>query len=471
MKRRRLIWQLYPLNLAVLLISLAGVSVITVRLFQAHTLRQRATFLEQSAQVLLEKLPPRQDPEFKQKTAALCQSFGEYSFLRFSVLLPDGEIIGDSDGEIGIDENDLLEPEIDQALEGRQVVLRRGDRDGEDRALFVVLPLVENGEVQALVRARMPLGPGSGGRVRPRLWVDLALGACAIALLAAILSYLASRRVSRPVERMKQGALRLAQGELQARLDVPQAEELASLAETLNQMAEHLQRTDQVRRDFVANVSHELRTPITSIVGFAETLSRRKQKSPEETQRFLDIIHKDAQRLTTIVDDLLTLARVEAEQGSVSAVLEKSAVKPVLESAIAGCTAQASERNVTLQLSAQADLAAPIHPRLLEQAVVNLLQNAIKYSEPHQRVEVEAKPSGSHIEISVRDHGCGIAAEHLPRLFERFYRVDKSRSRKQGGTGLGLAIVKHIATVHRGDVAVVTAPGEGSVFSLQIPSA
>ncbi len=227
-----------------------------------------------------------------------------------------------------------------------------------------------------------------------------------------------------------------------------------------------LRRLENARRDFVANVSHELKTPITSIKGFVETLLEGAIHDPQHALEFLRIIGRQVDRLHQIIEDLLSLSRLEqeAEQGRI--VLNGRRLRPILQAALQACADRAREKQITLELSCPEDLRARLNGPLLEQALVNLIDNAIKYSESGSRVEVAASREDRWVAVRVRDQGVGIAKEHLPRLFERFYRVDPGRSRKVGGTGLGLAIVKHIAQAHGGRVAVESTPGQGSTFTL-----
>jgi two-component system phosphate regulon sensor histidine kinase PhoR len=230
-----------------------------------------------------------------------------------------------------------------------------------------------------------------------------------------------------------------------------------------------LKRLEAVRREFVANVSHELRTPITSIKGYAETLLDGALDSPDDARRFLAIVARQADRLEAIVEDLLSLSRIEhgAERGEIA--LERHLLAPLLKAAAQTCEARAVEKAIPIQVSCAEGLTAAVNLPLLEQAIVNLLDNAIKYSEPGSPVQLVGRSTGREVLIQIVDRGAGIEKQHLGRIFERFYRVDKARSRALGGTGLGLAIVKHITLAHRGQVAVESAVGQGSTFTLQLP--
>ena len=230
-----------------------------------------------------------------------------------------------------------------------------------------------------------------------------------------------------------------------------------------------LRQLENVRRDFVANVSHELRTPITSIKGFVETLQDGALDNREDAERFLDIVARQSDRLNAILEDLLSLSRIEQDADRSEIELARGDVRRVMRAAIQACQVKAQDKGVQVDLDCPAGVEAKINAPLLEQAVVNLIDNAIKYSEPGERVSVGLTHTDLDVVISVADHGPGIPREHLPRLFERFYRVDKARSRSLGGTGLGLAIVKHIAQVHGGAALVESRPGKGSTFSIRLP--
>ncbi|MDT8395925.1 MAG: ATP-binding protein [bacterium] len=232
----------------------------------------------------------------------------------------------------------------------------------------------------------------------------------------------------------------------------------------------NIRHLENIRREFVANASHEIRTPITSIKGFVETLMDGALDDPEVTRRFLGIIGKHSDRLNTIVADLLDLSRVETAVESGEMSFEESSIREVVDKAVEACHAGIEEKDIRLKVNCPQELRGNINPPLLVMALINLLENAVKYSKDGGRIIIVCSKTESTLELSVQDEGSGIEAKHLPRLFERFYRVDKARSREVGGTGLGLAIVKHIVQAHNGEVSVTSTPGKGSTFTISLPA-
>ena len=230
-----------------------------------------------------------------------------------------------------------------------------------------------------------------------------------------------------------------------------------------------IKRLENLRKEFVANVSHELKTPITSIRGFVETLSDGAIDDGENARKFLKIIARQTSRLEAIIDDLLTLSRIERLGDNSELEIITTSLKPALTAAIAVCQVIADDKNISVNLVCDDKLQARFNPSLLEQAIINLVDNAVKYSPEGAKVEVTAEVEGESVMISVKDFGCGIPEADLQRIFERFYRVDKARDRQCGGTGLGLAIVKHVVNALKGTIAVESTYGKGSKFIIKLP--
>ena len=588
MKRKRLLWQLYPSYLIIIVISLVAITWYGSNSFRQFSLRHTAADLEArgvlKARFFIDLLRAGNPEEIQQS----CQEQGRISSTRFTLMAVNGQVLGDSEYEPAQMDNHGDRPEVKAALrEGRGEAIRYSYTLGQNM-MYVAIPLSDNGTVLGVLRLSIPIT--SIEQALNTVYSNIAMGGLVVAVLAAVVSFFASRRISRPLEQMRLTAKRFAAGELTQKLPDSGITEIGSLATSMNRMAEQLhekmqaivnqrneleavlssmmegvfavdtearvlnmnsaaaklfairpgkvqertihesvrhpallefvdqvlatrksdeaeisvfdkeerfiqvngtvlsdstgntigalfvlnditriRRLEAVRRDFVANVSHELKTPVTSVKGFVETLLDGAMDDPQTARRFLEIISRHADRLQSIIEDLLTLSRLEQGEGKSTVVFENNAVCEVLESAAQACNLKASEKQITIELLCDKKINARINPALLEQAVINLIDNAIKYSNEKGKIEVSAAVTGDETVISVTDHGCGISDEHHSRLFERFYRVDKARSRELGGTGLGLAIVKHIAQLHGGYPDVESLLGKGSRFSIHIP--
>jgi two-component system, OmpR family, phosphate regulon sensor histidine kinase PhoR len=261
----------------------------------------------------------------------------------------------------------------------------------------------------------------------------------------------------------------------------PHTVEGAALVLTLHDLTA-VKRSERLRADFVANASHELRTPLASLIGFIETLRGPARDDVAAREHFLSIMAEQSQRMKRLVDDLLSLSRIEMNEHRPPT--ERVDLARLIPTVIDLLDQRAAARQMEIRLDLPADLPPVLgDPDELAQVFQNLLDNAIKYSRPGTPIEVGARPSpkvlpgarpgerAGAVAVMVRDHGDGIAREHLPRLTERFYRVDAARSRELGGTGLGLAIVKHIVNHHRGAFEIDSEPGEGTVFTIYLPAA
>ena len=236
---------------------------------------------------------------------------------------------------------------------------------------------------------------------------------------------------------------------------------------TIEEITE-IKKLELVRKDFVSNVSHELKTPLTSLVGFSDILSG-KELTDGERIHYAEIIHRSAEQMQSIISDLLTLASLEKEHASIP--LSSYPVQSIIDETLSRLDYLAKEKHAVIIVDnpLERGTTVPCNPSLLVQALLNLVANAILYSKEPAEVRIVASVSDAMLSLCVIDHGCGIAKEDQERVFERFYRVDKARSRKEGGTGLGLSIVRHIALVHGGNVSLLSELGKGSTFTLSIP--
>ena len=227
-----------------------------------------------------------------------------------------------------------------------------------------------------------------------------------------------------------------------------------------------LERLEIVRQEFLSNVSHELRTPLTSIVALSETLEVGAIDDPENNRRFLSIIQKNAARMHRLIDDILELSAIEA--GNVKIRPELVRLRPLVEDVVGSLAATAATRNIRIQNLVPSESEVFADPHRLVQMLTNLIDNAVKFNRDGGAVSISFSQSDRD-HISVEDTGEGIPSHHLDRLFERFYRVDRARSRELGGTGLGLAIVKHLVKSHGGEVSVTSRFGEGTQFKIELP--
>jgi two-component system phosphate regulon sensor histidine kinase PhoR len=301
------------------------------------------------------------------------------------------------------------------------------------------------------------------------------LGAVVAGIIALTIAYFVSRGISYPIREMKDTAQRLARGDFSKKLRVKSRDELGELAKSMNEMAEQLQlkienlkQMDRVRTDFVANVSHELRTPLTSIKGYVETLADGAITDEKSAVRFISIIKKHVDRLENIISDLLSLSELELRKDSI----EKAELdlKFLLEEVVLGFGHALAGKRQSLSIETEGgDFHIKADSDKIEQVFVNLIDNAIKYTKDGGQIKVSLSARDRDIQATVEDNGIGIPEEHLNRVFERFYRVDKARSRELGGTGLGLGIAKHIVMAHHGEIRIESEVGKGTKVFVTLP--
>ncbi|UCH83931.1 MAG: PAS domain-containing protein [Candidatus Latescibacterota bacterium] len=588
MRRKRLIWQIYPAFLFVTLFLVLAVTWYASRSLRLFYLDEIAHDLESRAVLFRSQIDLPVTPDDIQTIDARCNELGRESQTRITVILPNGVVVGDSDEDPLAMEDHSDRPEIIEAMTGRTGRSLRYSATLKTHMMYIAIPITTGRETVAVVRTAIPTS-AIDDALRS-IYGRIALGGVVLAVFVAIVSLFLSKRITRPLVDLRRAAERFARGNLATPLDVPDSEEFGSLAIAMNKMAEQLdlrllemveQRNEQqavlesmvesvlaidsderiisvnlaaarlfdvdpdevagrplqeiirnpelqklaaetwssdapvegeiviyrteervlqvhgtplrdsqdahigalivlnditrlrrleiVRRDFVANVSHELKTPITSIKGFVETLLGGAMDDREALERFLGIIAKHSERLDAIIEDLLALSRLEQDTEREEIEIRRLDIVAVVRSAIDACKPRAQSRDIELKCVNDTSVEGRANSQLLEHAITNLIDNAVKYSDPGKTIEIAATRTDGGVDVSVRDRGWGIERRHLPRLFERFYRTDRARSREMGGTGLGLAIVKHIARVHGGRVEVESSLGEGSVFTVFLP--
>ncbi|MCK4563380.1 MAG: HAMP domain-containing protein, partial [Verrucomicrobia bacterium] len=393
----------------------------------------------------------------------LCKKLGQTSNTRFTLVAPDGTVLGDSNQQPAAMERHENRPEIQVALKGGTGNDTRHSQTLGKEMMYVAVPLKDGrGNVVYAVRASLPMTVID--ETLKTMTIKIVIAALLTGGLAMLICIFAAKRITAPLESINDAARHFARHDFKHRIPSQPNRELDQLAESLNEMAEQLSYLETVRSDFVANVSHELKTPITSIKGFVETLLSGDWNHDPDVLRFLEIINQQSGRLNAIIDDLLTLSRLEQKEGLV--LKEPCGLASVLDNAITLCQLHAEKKNIAIAMDCPEELTLTINAPLIEQALVNLIINAVKYSEPDKTVQILAKKQAGQVMIQVKDEGFGIEEKHLHRLFERFYRVDTARSRKLGGTGLGLSIVNHIVQAHHGTIRVESTLGSGSTFTI-----
>ncbi len=302
-----------------------------------------------------------------------------------------------------------------------------------------------------------------------QLVVDQALLISAFAALAAvvIVSLFVSRRIVEPLQELELVSGRLAQGYFRERTTLQSDDELAHLSRSINQLAETLEKTEQRRLGLITDVSHELRTPLTVIAGYMEGLIDGVISPDPE---IFSMVHHEAVRLKWMTEELALLSRAEAGQLRVEP--RPIVITEVIERVVAQFQTQVVSQGLTLELRLSSALPRVLaDPDRVEQILINLTANAVQYTPAGGIIAVFARPHDLFVHIGVVDTGIGIPAEHLPHIFERFYRVDKSRARQSGGAGIGLTIARHLVYAHGGEIwAESDGPGHGSVFQFTLPA-
>ncbi|MCP4669725.1 MAG: cell wall metabolism sensor histidine kinase WalK [Desulfobacula sp.] len=591
-KKKRLVWQIFPLFLIIIIFSLSFVAYYSTSYFKNFFMEIFEKELSVRTKLLQNNLNNICKSGEQSKAFYIdkyCKDIGEKTDTRVTVILPSGVVTGDSFANIKTMGNHIQRPEIRQALKRKKGVSIRYSATLDTNMMYIALPVITDGSVTAVVRTAVSV---SVIDKKIRLIRNNIFAALLLSIIAAgIAGLYVTKRIARPVEQMREGAVQFAKGNLKARLAVPDTRELSQLAVTMNQMAQNLdekieefknrsmeleavhasmqegviaidqekriitindaaakvfdlsaqglkkryifevarniefqrfiekalathipfddnivitrdndlilnihstalydssknrmgtliifhditriKKLETMHKDFASDVSHELKTPLTTIKGFIETIQGiSSSNNIKDREKFLKIIERNINRMIDLINDLLSLSRLERQQGT-DIQFENQDMKVLVKSAVTTCQNTIYEKEITINFECPKDISAMVDPILMEQAIVNLVDNAVKYSRRQGQIDLTILKIPGFIEIEVKDQGCGINQEHQSRIFNRFYRVDKARSRQQGGTGLGLAIVKHIVQYHGGKIKVNSEKNKGSSFIITIPA-
>lgn len=342
--------------------------------------------------------------------------------------------------------------------------------DGPIRLATVPVTNYRNGENQILAYAQAALPESARGERLRGLAMGLVGAGLAAVVAAWLISQILARTWLRNVDAAVDSARRIGAGEtLRERLFVPKDEnEVSRLARAFNELLDRLESAHANQQRFLADASHELRTPLTVLRGEIEVALRRERPA-EEYREVLESSREEIERLARLTENLLSLARSDA--GEAVAAAEPVDLAAVSRKVVDSLANRAAGKRIGLSLEAAGSVVVPGDPHALERIVLNLVENAIRYTPSGESVTVAAKSVGQEAILSVCDTGPGIAPEHLPHLFERFYRVDKARAREHGGAGLGLSIVEALVSAHGGRVEVASELGQGTVFTIILPLA
>jgi signal transduction histidine kinase len=464
--RKHSLWLYYGLSLAITVVALLTVTWYVADRFRDFFIDQLQVTLEGRARGIADEIRSKGIEPGHYADTCLALRHTDPA-IRVTLIDDQGVVLCDSEADPARMENHRKRPEIVQALNGQTGSITRFSKTLQAVLLYVAVPL-EVANTRWAVRTALSLA--SINHLLSELFNKLLPLLLLLLLIIFGVGVYVYRKINTPLEEIRLGAGRFAHGRFNAKLPDYQVREIAELAAALNQMASQLDRLENLRREFVANVSHELKTPVTSIQGFAETLLEGAKDNSDDLERFLKIIARQSVRLADIIDDLLTLSRLESAPLDELLAIDRYVLGDILESCRETCHDRAQEKDIAIVIDCPHDIEVAADRSLLTQAIINLIDNAVKYSPGHTTVTVSGGHREQWVRIAVADQGPGIPKHHVPRLFERFYRADKARSRRLGGTGLGLAIVKHIVSVHKGEVDVDTRFGHGSTFMILLPA-
>lgn len=360
----------------------------------------------------------------------------------------------------------FLVSDLGKVLDGQTVFRRKQYSRGLDMDIvFTGVPWKTDTGMEGVILLFSPVSHITREIAR----INLAIWATAIffIIVSAVVIYINSLKISKPIRQMEHAASRLAVGETTEDLQVKSRDEIGKLADTFNYMKQQLQNTEKMRKEFIANVSHDLRTPLTSINGFVEGMLDGVVQ-PEDYNKYLNIIHDETRRLTRLTGEILQLAKIQS--GIMKLDRERLSVQDIVSSVIDSTCVLMEEKSLTLF----ADCAISVHVLAdkdkLKQILINIVGNSVKYTDEKGSISINVYETPSATRFSIKDTGIGIPEDELPFIFEKFYRVNKTRHSSQGGAGLGLNIVKSLVELHGGRIWAYSKVGEGTEIVFEIPN-
>ena len=403
-----------------------------------------------------------QSPEMLSEETLL--KFADFSNVSILFVSEQGDVLANS-GTYEISDRTFIKPkDLKLLFTGKAIELEHTDATG-DRYFVAARPVLDITGVNIKAAVYVLSSTRHMDESITAVRSVLVLSGLGAFLLALGITWIIAKILSRPMLQMQVATRKIAAGELETRLTIQRDDEIGVLADSINHLAIELQRYRDTRQEFFANISHELRTPITYLEGYAQVLKKRLYETEEEKDKYLDIIHEEAIRLQHLVDDLFDLAKME--EGKVSLSLEWIDLAEITDNAVQKIKLKASEKNLSLQTKINSNIPLIYGDGLrMEQVLLNLLENAVRYTEKGS-IAVELDQNRSYVYIAVEDTGIGIPEDEIPYIFDRFYRVEKSRSRQYGGTGLGLPIAKKLVELQGGELQVFSNLGRGTRFEIR----
>ncbi|MCY9659517.1 ATP-binding protein [Paenibacillus chondroitinus] len=459
MKWNRIVIKLGGTIILLFLVVLLPVGFVINQIFSGFYFSKVQEDIDQLSSRYADAIASTQNP-------TMVKMMADFSQVKLYIVDVDGQIIVDS-GLTGLSNGSFISKDEVQALAKGNAVNKRYQDFYSGTKYLVSGKSIKNGNLfygGVYVLYSTEGIQQSIQKVRDLLILS-GIGAFFIALG---FTFIISRKLSDPLIQMEQATRKIAKGDLDTRVDLIAKDEMGSLANAINDLAVDLQRYRDTRSEFFANISHELRTPMTYLEGYAKVVKEGLYENEEERNQYLDIIQQETIRLTHLIHDLFELSKME--EGKISLNFEWIDLVELIENVTLKAGLKAKEKGLEIEVSLERDLPMVYADGLrMEQIFLNLVENAIRYTEKGT-VSVQLKRlNANEIKIIVEDTGIGIPKQELPYIFERFYRVEKSRSRQYGGTGLGLAIVKRLVDLQGGTIEVTSEIGRGTRFVLCFP--